>query len=238
MEVEIIIPESLDEITLEQYQKFIKIAHANRQEDGTMNQFVTHKMIEIFCGLDLKDVAKIKYSSVVGIYDHFNELFNSKAQHKETFILDGVEYGFIPNLDEMTWGEYIDLDTTYATIEGDFSDVHKLMAILYRPVTVKTGNKYDIEEYEGYTSLEDKMKRAPLSAVLGCLGFFWTLKEECLKITLNYLKGEVEKLHPTQLELISKLNGDGMNQSMLLPKETYKDLMKLQGLTFTKYLPF
>ena len=59
MKLQITIPTSLEEITLEQYQKFLSIA-----KDNPESEFIQHKMIEIFCGIDLNDVTKISYKDV------------------------------------------------------------------------------------------------------------------------------------------------------------------------------
>jgi hypothetical protein len=58
--------------------------------------------------------------------------------------MDGVEYGFIPNLDDMSFGEYVDLDTYL----GDWQNIHRAMAVLYRPIREKRGERYNIVPYE------------------------------------------------------------------------------------------
>ena len=68
-----------------------------------------HKTVEIFCDLNLKDIAKIKYIYVQEILNDINKLFESKQDLIPTFKMKGVEYGFVPVLDDMTLGEYIDL---------------------------------------------------------------------------------------------------------------------------------
>ena len=50
MKIEINVPTSLSEVTLGQYQKFLKIA-----EDNPEGNFLNAKMIEIFCGIPLSD---------------------------------------------------------------------------------------------------------------------------------------------------------------------------------------
>ena len=105
MKIEINVPTNLNEITLEQYQKFLKIAENNPE-----GNFLNAKMIEIFCGIPLSDSYKLKMSSVTAIIDILSELLASKPDHVERFEMNGVEYGFIPDLDDMSLGEYIDLD--------------------------------------------------------------------------------------------------------------------------------
>ena len=138
MKLEITIPTKLSEIKLSQYQAFLKIA-----KDNEDTEFLHQKMVQIFCNLDLKDVATIKYKSVQEIVMHLNKVFDTKHTLIPTFELGGVKMGFIPVLDDMTLGEYIDLDENL----GDWQTMHKAMSVLYRPITFSKGHKYQIEEY-------------------------------------------------------------------------------------------
>ena len=200
MKVEIQIPSSLSEITLEQYQKFTKINTDENQDSS----FLMHKTVELFCNLNLKDIAKIKFIYVQEILNDINNLFEPKQDLIPTFNLNGVEYGLIPVLGDMTLGEYIDLDETFT----DWDTMHKAMAVLFRPVSFKKGDRYQIEDYEGLDKAE-LMKQMPLDVVMGCMFFFWSLNEELLKTTLNYLSQEVPKqLTTEQLKTLAK-NGDG-----------------------------
>ena len=200
MKVEIQIPSSLSEITLEQYQKFTKINTDENQDSS----FLMHKTVELFCNLNLQDIAKIKFIYVQEILNDINNLFEPKQDLIPTFNLNGVEYGIIPVLDDMTLGEYIDLDETFT----DWDTMHKAMAVLFRPVSFKKGDRYQIEDYEGLDKAE-LMKQMPLDVVMGCMFFFWSLNEELLKTTLNYLSQEVpNQLTTEQLKTLAK-NGDG-----------------------------
>ncbi len=60
MTTEIVIPTSLSEIPLMSYQKFIKLVEGSNDEE-----LIAQKSIEIFCGLNMRDVLKIKWSDVV-----------------------------------------------------------------------------------------------------------------------------------------------------------------------------
>ena len=93
MNIEINVPSSLSEITLGQYQKFLKIAENNQE-----GNFLDAKMIEIFCGIPLSDSYKLKMSSVTAILDILNEMLSQTPKHVERFKMNGVEYGFIPDL--------------------------------------------------------------------------------------------------------------------------------------------
>ena len=216
MKIELTIPTTLNDIKLAQYQKFLSIAKDN--EEG---EFLQQKMVQLFCGIDLKDVAQIRYKDVAEITANINNLFTKENLFIQRFKMGGVEFGFIPNLDEMSTGEYMDLDT-YIT---DWETMHNAMAVLYRPITNKLGNKYQIEEYKGSVTYADVMRHAPLDVVLGAMVFFYNLGNDLLKSTINYLEN-----NPEVQNILNKHNlenvGDGMQVSMLLLKETLEDLMK------------
>ena len=216
MKIELTIPTTLNDIKLVQYQKFLSIAKDNEE-----SEFLQQKMVQLFCGIDLKDVAQIRYKDVAEITANINNLFTKENAFIQRFKMGGVEFGFIPNLDEMSTGEYMDLDT-YIT---DWDTMHNAMAVLYRPITNKLGNKYQIEEYKGSVTYADVMRHAPLDVVLGAMVFFYNLGNDLLKSTINYLEENQEVqniLNKHNLENV----GDGIQVSMLLLKETLEDLMK------------
>jgi hypothetical protein len=224
MKIELTIPTSLNEIKLAQYQKFLSIVKDNEE-----SEFLQQKMVQIFCGIDLKDVASIRYKDVVEINQNINNLFTKENKFIQRFKMGGVEFGFIPNLDEMSTGEYMDLDA-YIT---DWDTMHNAMAVLYRPITNKLGTKYNIEEYKGSVTYADVMRHAPLDVVLGAMVFFYNLGNDLLSSTINYL----EKNQEVQ-NILNKHNsengGDGIQVSMLLLKETLEDLMKFPSYQYIK----
>ena len=215
MKVDILVPTSLSEITLEQYQKF-EVLNTDENQD---TNFLMHKMVEIFCNLDLKDVAKIKFNSVREILSDLNKLFDTKQDLITKFTLKDVKYGFIPELDEMTLGEYIDLDENFTS----WNSMHKAMAVLYRPISIEKGDKYQIEDYEGLKEA-DTMKQMPLDVVMSSMVFFYRLNNELLQTTLNYLNKEIPKeLTMEQRQTLAK-SGVGIKASMESLKEMLQNM--------------
>jgi len=220
MKLDIYIPEELSDITLGQYQKFAKI---NTGENESTS-FLLHKMVEIFCNIDLKDIAKIKYTYVNNIVSEINKMFDVKTSLIPIFKMGGIDYGFIPKLDDITLGEYIDLDNTL----GDWETMHKAMSVLYRPVKFQKGHRYQIEDYTGMEN-DERMKNIPLDVVMGSLVFFWSLRNELLKNTLKYLSKEMTENLTTQQRATLVENGDGINLSTDWLKEILLDLKTLQN---------
>ena len=225
MKLEISIPTELKEIKLAQYQAFLKIAKDNEDEE-----FLNQKMVQTFCGIDLKDVAEIRFKDVLEITESLGKMFNVQS-HKfiNRFKLGGVEFGFIPELEDMSFGEYTDLDTYI----GDWDNMHKAMAVLYRPITKKgLNNTYEIEKYNGSITYSDVMKHAPLDIVFGANVFFYNLGNELLKSTMNYLENNKEIQTILQQHNLEN-DGDGILQSMLLVKETLSTLIELPNYQLT-----
>lgn len=200
MKIEINVPTSLSEITLGQYQKFLKIAENNPE-----GNFLDAKMIEIFCGIPLSESYKLKMSSVQAIVDILNELLDINPEHVERFTLHGTEYGFVPDLNEMSLGEYIDLDSN----AGKWEQMHLAMNVLYRPILNSKAGKYNIEEYN--TQGSEVLKDMPLDAAIGSLFFFYRLGTALSQDTiLSSLT--TEEMQDIQEQLISGQSGVGINQ--------------------------
>ena len=212
MKIEINVPTSLSEVTLGQYQKFLKIA-----EDNPEGNFLNAKMIEIFCGIPLSDSYKLKMSSVTAIIDILNELLSQTPKRVEQFTMNGVQYGFIPDLDEMSLGEYVDLDGN----ASDWNNMHIAMNVLYRKIKIKKSGKYNIVDYN--VENPEKMKDMPLDAAIGSLFFFYNLGMELSKHTILYSSNQAE-MEAYQEQLISETNGDGINQFMVSLTEILQDL--------------
>ena len=211
MNINITVPNDLSEITLRQYKHFLKIQKSQDDEN-----FLSAKIIEIFCKVKLEDVMQIKFNDSEYIVNTLTEMFEQKPNLVTKFKLNNKEYGFHPQLDDLTLGEYIDLDTFI----GDWENIEKAMAVLYRPVVNKLKDKYTIEEYK--VGKDQDILDMPMDAVLSSIFFLWNLGIDLSKTMMNYLdKEETQAL--TQF-LNSQPNGDGITQFTVLLKETLQDM--------------
>jgi hypothetical protein len=178
MKVKINVPEDLSEITLGQYMKFLELDF----DKNSSNSFALQKTVEIFCGVNLKDIAEIRFSDITSITNHLQDIFNQDCKMIPQIALNGVKYGFIPNLDEMSLGEYIDLDNYF----HDWDTMDKAMAVLYRPIKYSKNGKYLIEEYKGSDN-HMEMRDLPLNVVMGAKVFFYHIAIELLNHIPNFL---------------------------------------------------
>ena len=210
MKVEVYIPDTLSEITLGQYQKYLKIQSENEDEN-----FLAIKMIEIFCGLRGDTIMAMKAKSIKDITTILSNMFTEKPQLVKEFKMNGRTYGFIPKLEDMSFGEYIDLDTYI----GDMENLHRAMAVLYRPIKQKYDEKYLIEDYQGEES--DIMKSMPMDAVLSSILFFYHLGMDLSQAMMSYL--EEEEMDLVQQQILGE-NGDGINHFSASLREILGDL--------------
>ena len=201
MELKLKIPTCLSEITLKQYKAFLKV-----QETEKNNKIYNAKVINIFCKVKMEDIMLLKLNDVTEITNIIYKLFDQKPSLVSKFKLNGVEYGFIPQLDDISFGEYIDLDTYI----GDWDNIDRAMNVLYRPILVKLKEKYSIDKYviENHKNLEDM----PMNAVLSSIFFLLNLGIELSTIMMSFLdlNKEIDK------DLINSLNldknGGGISQ--------------------------
>ena len=194
MKVELTIPNNLNEVTLGQYQEYLKLENITETE-------LSFRMIEIFCKLKAEQVRSLKATDVQDISAIISEMFDSKPSLVNSFKLGGVEYGFITNLDEMSFGEYIDLDTFI----GDWESIEKAMGVLYRPIQQRKGGRYVIDDYKAGDV--EHLKDMPLDAVMGSILFFYHLGNELCQTMMNSL--EVSKEENLLRYLNSEANGGG-----------------------------
>ena len=223
MKVDLLLPTSLSEIPLSRYQSFVKTKEASNDEE-----FIAQKMIQIFCGIDLSEVGKIKMKDLNGLISHFTKVFSEKPKLVRHFKIKNIEFGFIPKLDDISFGEYVDLEHNLQNWET----YHKAMAVMYRPIKEKNQDKYSIVDYEPNEDMQDLMRFAPLDVAISASVFFWTLGSELLTLTLSYLQSELKTMtnsSNTAKDIYSENNGDGIAASIASLKKMLPSLTKLQS---------
>lgn len=203
MQVNLRIPTSLNEITLGQYQEFVKLEQELKDSTEVSIQL---KMIEIFCSVPEAVVRSMKATDIAEICEIINTMFDTDSQLISEFTLKGVDYAFLPELDNMSFGEYMDLDTFI----GDNDNLHRALNVLFRPIKLNKGIRYIIEDYEPNDS--EVAKDFPLDVVLGAIVFFYTLGKDLSTVMLNSLDKKNEK--DLAQYLISQQNTDGSIHSM------------------------
>ena len=201
---------NIKDVTLGDYQK-VMIKDEVTQED----------LLKCFLKVTQKELNKIPQKDIELYNLEINQALNKDYDLERTFKLDGINYGFIPKLDDITYGENLDL-TKYI---GEYGSMHKAMAVLFRPIKQRIGDQYLIEEYTSSYLYAEKLKQMPLHIVLGAVVFFYNLTSELLDYTLKYLEQEIVK--DSDLKTTLQENGVDILSSIHSLKETLRDLKPL-----------
>lgn len=227
-EIKLKVPATQADIPLKKYQKYAKIVQD--AEGELAEDFIRAKILEIFCDITLKEAYALPLKELDGVVTHILTMMAEKPDLQRRFTMTDpsgktVEFGFMPNMDEMSLGEYIDLEKYISSWE----DMHKALAVMYRPIVAGKKEFYEIEKYKGSDKYADIMEDAPITVALGAMVFFYHLGKELLRITKHFLDQEVLESLKSELDNPSEANGDGINPSMHLPEGMSESLKKLQS---------
>ena len=210
--VKITIPENLGDIKLGKYKEFIINAD---EENG--DQLALY----YFCGLDGDMQEGMKKKDLDEIRNQLGEVLSEKPPLSKSFRYNGKEYGFHPKLEDISLGEYIDLDTY---LKEPYKDAEKILGILYRPITKKMFGRHDIENYDPDKHNGLGFQDLGADIFMGCLLFFYRIVTDLQITFLKSLEKEKKKdmMHnPNSVE-----NGDGMESYIKLLKAISSDLRK------------
>jgi len=212
MKVKLKVPTSLSDIKLSQYQKFIKTTEG--KEDVA---FVNRQLVGIFCNVPDDIVGKIRKNDFNDVIQTITNALNEKPNLVLKTTINGVKYGFIPKLEDITVDEQADLET----LLKETRTFDKAAAVMYRPITVEKKDKYQIKEYEGNGESLD----VTLDVMLGAISFFLNLQKDLLNCTLNYIEEQVES-QPNKYKT-SGLSGDGIKTITHWLNQTLEDSTRL-----------
>ena len=188
-EVKLTIPDNLSDITIETYQKYVKIQEGKGSEK---NKVV--KSLALLCNTTPFVVKKMDYKDLLEIMSIIKTMIDTEPKDEEfrkTFVFKKEEYGFVPNLSKLSTGEYIDLETY---CKEPIENLHIIMSILYRKITFKRNERYAIENYDPDEFKEELFKDCPMDIALSSLGFFLTLGSVLAKTSQRFL--QVQEMKP------------------------------------------
>lgn len=216
-EIELKIPTSYADISLAKWLELQK--ELVNYEDN--EEAITALMLYHLCGLDPKYLKNIAVDDYIEIKRELSSFISNIELPLQRFIMvDGVEYGFEPNLSNMTYGAFADI-TKYNEIRID-DNWASIMSILYRPVTKKQGDMYTIQPYSGKLN-PNLFLDVKMDIHFGCLFFFVNLSTDLLN---SILKSTMGMELPHNIKSILGESGEHIQQLLNLQAETYSKLMK------------
>ena len=211
------VPTHINDITLEQYQRFALI---NTEEQD--KEFFMFKTIEIFCGVDIALVSKMRLSDAESISNEVLEVLQQNVPFTNKFELDGVKYGFIPDLQAISLGEFIDLEEGLSKDK----DFHKAASVMFRPIVKEFGELYTIDGYEASTEMHHIMKQAPVGVISAAIVFFYNIANELLKASQDFSSQEKAEAMTILEKLNSQRSTGGLTLSTLYAEAMLQSINK------------
>jgi hypothetical protein len=194
---------SWSDVSLESWLKLVEVETGSKTNEAL-------ETITALSDIPKQLVKELGIQDVAVIMSRIAELQQEQdSKLKRIIEVEGKEYGFHPDLDSITLGEYADIETFIK--DGIENSLPELMAVLYRPITAKGENGvYTIEAYDGNISIRaEEMKKMSAEQVQSALRFFFALGSELSKILPLYL---MERLNQMREDLQTKVlpkDGDG-----------------------------
>ena len=171
---------SWEEVSLEKWLKLIDFETGTKTEEAT-------ETIAALSNIPKQLVKELALKDVAVLMSKIAELQQKQDTKRKRIIeIEGVEYGFHPDLDSITLGEYADIETFIKN--GIEKHLPELMAVLYRPIKEKKNDIYIIDAYDGNIRLRtEEMKKMSAEQVQAALFFFYNLGRELSQILPLYL---------------------------------------------------
>ena len=168
------------DVTLETWLKLIDFETGTKTEEAT-------ETIAALSDIPKKLIKELALSDVVAIMNQVGKYQEKQdTSLKRLISVNGMEYGFHPNLDDITLGEYADIGTYIKA--GIEKNLPELMAILYRPIKEKKNDIYIIEAYDGDIRMRaEEMKLMSSEQVQSALVFFYNFAKVLCEILPLYL---------------------------------------------------
>jgi len=186
-QITITIPQGWNEITIGQYQEYVDVLN-NSNEIRPYKKIIS--LLSVLTDTDEFDFYKMPMDT---IYDINNSITFLNEEPKGVFnniiVVDGVEYGFQKDMNQLTLGEWIDLE--HYVVDGVMKNLHYITAILYRPIVDKGDDYFDytIAPYDTI-NLERNAKLFKYSVsiddIYGISGFFLIIANELLMPMIYY----------------------------------------------------
>ncbi len=217
MKITITYPESWAQISYKDYMQYYNTV---KPYDGT--EQMARKNLEAgalyFCKVPAEYLYKLPNETFAKIEQTLTDLFSvsTKIPLSNQFEIFDTTYGFVPNLDNISYGEYLDL-VSY-TSKDLWENIPIVMSILYRPVKLQLGKNYTIQPYTGTDNDTIEMFREKLNmeVVFGATSFFLSLYQDLLTGILHYSKKILkQKGDKKTLALLQDLEKSGLDITQL-----------------------
>ena len=194
---------SWEDVTLEKWLKLIDLETGSKSNEAI-------ETITALSNIPKQLVKELGIQDVAVIMGRIAKLqAEQNSSLKRIIEVEDKEYGFMPDLNSITLGEYADIETFIK--EGIENRLPELMAVLYRPIVEKKNDVYTIEAYDGNITIRtEEMKKMNAEQVQSALVFFWSLGNELSKILPLYLMERLNKMGSNLEAKVLQKSGVGL----------------------------
>ena len=195
---------SWSDVTLEKWIELVDVETGSKTEEAK-------ETIAALSDIPKKLVKELPLRDVAVIMSKIAELQSKQdTVLKKVFEIEGVEYAMHPNLDDITLGEYADIETFIKN--GIENNLPELMAILFRPIKDKHENgTYTISAYDGDITIRaEEMKKMSAEQVQSALVFFYHLGNAFSKILPSFLLARTQEMQKVLETKTSQNAGAGL----------------------------
>ena len=204
--MKITIPNTLKEIKLKDYQNYQSELDLLIAKNASEDEYMISK-ISTLCNLSIKTVKNIQSVDIWKISRMLDKVLSIEPELVEKTNINGLNFGWLPNLDKMSYGEFLDLNDNIS----NWQTMHIAMAVLYRPIVEEDSKgRYNVENYQG-DKYHEYLKDITLEAVISAMVFFWHLGMDCVIAITKSLDDKEMKF---QKQLTSVEIGVGLQQSL------------------------
>lgn len=208
------------EITVSHYSEVMRrISMSETEMEKAMD------IISVIMNIPYQVIRELEVENIAELSVYIqNKIQDCDVAYIPQFKFKDVEYGGL-DLMEMTFGEYVDLVTLIKNDVTIYMNIHKICAILYRPITNKTSSGFDITPYD----IKEHKRMSELFLDLPVKYFFGALTN--LYLFLRQMRKDFEILFGEDLDLPDDRKEEKKDDSNL---PWYKMIMALTNEDFTK----
>lgn len=209
------VPTVWADISLKDFQRFMG---ANPTDENAEDL-----ALSIFCGIDKDEQSSFPVKELEDIKILIAAVFTDSPPMHRFVDIDGVKYGFHPKLEDISLGEFVDLEEY---MKDPIKNAQKWMGVLYRPVTKEAYGRHEIEKYHPDKHDGSAFESITMDVVQGALLFFYRLEIGLQISSLTYLKQVAKPERSSMQGQPSESDGDGMQSSINLLQDLYRTLTR------------
>lgn len=194
------LPTAWNEVSIGEYSKLM----IELSKEGASEIQLILKSLEALLGIDVGKLSKVPIKQLKLAYAQLQELTSTmpNIELNRVIEIDGIEYGIIPDFNELTLGEFVDLDNY---LQDSWHNLDNILSILYRPIINRDGNSYIIEQYDLKT-FRDRVNifnnNLSIDTAYGALVFFYLIGKKQLDTMQLSLEMKVKSKKKESLELM------------------------------------